>query len=203
MAERGTWRDRLLAGMGAAAVATLFYRGLQAATAYRAVLREECWAWTWLPFDEGWLGWYLSMFLLVGLPWFLLPTWSQVVRYGQCLLGMAAVGWITFLLYPTACARPDAAGHSWAYVLLLKLDGANNCLPCLHSAMAVLAVGALWPAVGTKGAGLIRAGLLAWTTLIGVSIVALRQHTDWDTLVGVLLGLAATLGYRWSLRNKT
>lgn len=197
MDERGTWRDRLLAGAFAGAVATVAYRGIQAATLKRALLREECWSWTWLPFDTRWLGWYLSMFVLVGLPWFILPTWSQVLRFGQCLLGMAAIGWVTFLLYPTACVRPGAQGCVHGF--LLSLDGANNCLPCLHSAMSVLAAGVIWTREDRRPGRFVQATLVLWVVLICISIVALRQHTDGDMLIGVLLGLVATFVYRRTL----
>lgn len=180
--------QRMAMGAGVGLIATIAYRSIQYVSVARAAVRQECWTWQWLPFDAAWIWPYLSMFLLVGLPWFMLPTMRQVRRFAVCLLATAAVGWITFIVYPTACARPTADGQPAYYALLLALDRPNNCLPCLHSAFSVLAAWALIKGsnIFRRFAGAVLLGI--WLMIICASIVALRQHTDVDMLAGVGLG---------------
>jgi hypothetical protein len=189
-------------GLGAVTglIITVAYRGIQHGTESRAVVRDDCWAWQWLPFEPAWIWPYLSMFLLVGLPWFLLPGLRQVKRFAWCLLAVAATGWTVFLVYPTACARPDATGQPFYYAALLALDRSNNCLPCLHSAMAVLAAWVLGYGSEIFGHFSGRVLLAVWTGLISVSIVALRQHTDADMMVGMILGGMAATGWTYGER---
>lgn len=175
-------------GAAAGVIATIAYRSIQSSFIGQAVVRDSCWGWQWLPFNASWIWPYLSMFVLVGLPWFFLPKLSQVRWFATCLLATAAVGWISFILFPTACARPPAEGQPAYYALLLTLDKPNNCLPCLHSAFSVLAAWAL-----ARGCHVFRnwAGALflgSWLLVICISIVGLRQHTDWDTVAGCVLG---------------
>jgi hypothetical protein len=177
-------------GLGAviAIVATIVYRSIQHWRPDRALVRNECLGWDLLPFNAWWLAPYVSMFVLVGLPWVLLPKWCQVRRFAWTLLGVAAVGWITFLVYPTACVRPSAEGQPWAYTVLLALDAPTNCMPCLHSAFAVLAAWALWLDSQIFQSAVARFALVLWVATIGISIIALRQHTDVDMFMGVALG---------------
>lgn len=189
--------QRTVWGAAVGVIATVAYRGIQGVSLARASLRHECWSWDRLAFDPAWVWPYLSMFLLVGLPWYLLPTLREVRRYAFCLLAVAAVGWITFLLYPTACVRPSAAGQPGYYALLQVLDRPNNCMPCLHSALSVLAAWTLMRscAVFRRPAG--AALLIGWLLVLCISIVALRQHTDLDTLVGVALGCLGGLLFQF------
>ncbi len=183
--------ERLLLGAGMALIATVAYRSIQWAAVERAVVRDTCWTWQWLPFSAAWVWPYVSMFALVGLPWFLLPEISQVRRFAVALLATAATGWIVFLVHPTACARPGPEGQPEFYALLLALDRPNNCLPCLHSAFSVLAVWALAWSAQIFRSPLARLALGGWLAAISVSIVALRQHTDVDMAVGLMLGAVA------------
>jgi hypothetical protein len=195
---------RVRFGLGAlvGGIALVAYRTIQLVVADRAVLRETCWTWTWLPFHAAWLGPYLLMFPLVGLPWFMLPEIGQVRRFFWCALGVAACGWVGFLTHPTACARPAAVGQPAPYQWMLAVDLPNNCLPCLHAAFSVLAAGALAGdcAWGRRAWGRVLLGLTL--AAISVSIVALRQHTDLDTVAGLGLGAAGLAAYRgWPVRR--
>ena len=186
---------RLALGALVALVAGVAYRSIQFHALTSSDLRTSCPGWELFPFNELWLWPYLSMFVLVGLPWLLLSTLAQVHCFARRLLAVAAVGWICFLLFPTACLRPSTEGLGLAYRLLIQVDAPNNCFPCLHSAMALLAARCLslgaprfagWPA---------RLALLLWVICISLSIVALRQHTALDTLAGLLLGLLGSLAF--------
>ncbi len=189
-------RELLLrTGLGAAValVAGLAYRSLQFHFLPDSSLRTQCPGWDLLPFHPLWLWPYLSMFALVGLPWFLLPWPGAVTCFARRLLATAAVGWVCFALFPTACLRPSPEGHGFAYGLLLALDAPNNCMPCLHSAMALLAALALARDSAAFSGLAARLLLAAWVAVISLSIVALRQHTGLDTLAGLALGALAGL----------
>lgn len=179
---------RLALGSIVGLIAAFVYRFLQDFGAGRAEIRSECWMWHWLPFDAWWLGPYLTMFVLVILPWLMLDEWRQVKRFAAILLSMAAVGWIVFMIYPTACVRPPPDGQPFVYAMLLWIDQADNCMPCLHSAFSVLTTGVLLTGSSAfrSVAGKFILGI--WLLVICVSIVALRQHTDLDTLAGFALG---------------
>jgi membrane-associated phospholipid phosphatase len=193
---------RLALGAAVGLLALVAYRSIQAVTAERAEIRAECWGWTQLPFATTWMWPYFSMFVLMGLPWFFLDDWSRVRRFAACVVGTAAIGWISFLVHPTACLRPAPDGQPVIYQALLALDRPDNCWPCLHSAFSVLAAGALMLGCGRCRARPVRFFLLAWVVVISGSIVALRQHTDADMVAGCFLGLAATWVFARSPRSQ-
>ena len=180
--------ERLALGGGVGVIATIAYRSIQALATEGADVRQTCWTWQWLPFNAEWVWPYFSMFILVGLPWFLLPDLRLVRRFALCLLGVAATGWITFLIYPTACIRPNPDGQPVYYQALLLIDQPSNCLPCLHSAFSVLAAWTLSYGAANRNIGITRALLAVWLLLIFISIVALRQHTGIDIVAGIILG---------------
>lgn len=180
---------RFALGAVVGGIATLAYQTTQHASLARAIVRETCWSWTWLPFHVAWFWPYVSMFVLVGVTWFFVPTWQDARRFAVCVLATGAVGWVTFMVYPTACARPPVDGQPIYYATLMALDRPNNCLPCLHSAFTVLAAIVL---AATRYRTFVERALL-WgaVAVICVSIVGLRQHTDLDTAAGALLGALA------------
>lgn len=182
-------RLRLAFGLATAVIATIGYQTSQHLGAGRAIARAHCWTWQWLLFHPAWLAPYFSMFVLMGLPWLLLPR-AVLHRFAVAVLATGAFAWTVFVTYPTACVRPDPAMVGPVYRALVWFDGANNCLPCLHSAFAVLPAYFLARYCRSFQRLGPRLALVAWNLLIGVAIVALRQHTDLDVLAGVALGVA-------------
>ncbi len=202
------WRDartqlgaalgkKFLAGAAVGVVFTTIYRALQEQPWRAAAMRADCVTWRGLPFNAAWVWPYLSMFPLVGFAWLSLPDARAVGRFAGSLLATAGVGWICFLLWPTGCVRPVVVDPPLAYRWLVALDRPTNCLPCLHSAFAVIAADAVAQSWGFTWPGRLLLG--AWLLVIAVSIVALRQHTDVDTLAGVALGAAGA----WLNRRRT
>ena len=186
---------RLGLGAGVALVAGLVYRSIQHLPGTVPQLRETCPGWEHLPFHPLWLWPYLSMFILVGLPWFLLD-WPRAVRsFAVRLLCIAATGWLCFIVFPTACLRLPAEGQGFAYQWLLSIDRPNNCLPCLHSALSMFTALALARGSSAFAGTWARLALFSWVALLSLSIVALRQHTDLDTVVGLLLGALGSVGF--------
>ena len=187
-------REKILIGGIVGVICTIMYRSLQAYGWREPLLRADCPGWSLLPFHAGWVWPYLSMFALVGLAWLALPDAAAVRRFALHMLGLAAVGWICFGVWPTACIRPVGEDLPTAYRWLVALDQPTNCFPCLHSAFSVLAAWVLAPC----GGRILRLLLWAWVAVLVVSIIALRQHTDSDTLTGVVLGFIAG----WSFRRR-
>ncbi len=192
---------RIMLGAAIGVVATVMYHGTQYLGAPHARLRETCWSWQWVPFHPAWFWPYVSLFVLLGVPWFTLTTWEAVKRFAAILVSMAAVGWAGFLLYPTACVRP--AGDVPAYLArLYDVDWPNNCFPCLHSALAVFgAYGVIGRASWVQSL-FWRYLIGGWTVLILISIVALRQHTGMDEVAGLVLGTVAAWVFRRTARER-
>jgi len=179
---------RLALGAGVGLIAMVAYDGIQYSTIGRAVLRQDCWSWQCVSFNPAWVWPYESMFILAGLPWFLLPTLRDAQRFAVALLATAAVAWVVFVAYPTACVRPSTVGQPTYYVLLRVFDQANNCMPCLHSALSLVTA---WSLVSEQTIFARFGGILSlviWLAVVSVSIVALRQHTGVDIMAGFALG---------------
>lgn len=194
------WKNGRLARVGwgalVAVVATIGYRGTQALTTSEAVPRSDCTAWHGVPFSPWWLVPYASMFVLMALPWFCLPA-ERLRGFGVTVLSMLVVAWLTFVFYPTACMRPGESGGGWAYQVLVRLDGPNNCLPCLHVALPFVAACALAANGGWwRGRGG-RATLAGWLVFITLSTIGLRQHTGLDVATGLALGAISTWLGSW------
>ncbi len=186
---------RIALGAAVGLVAMVMYQGTQYLSAPRATVRETCWSWEWLGFHPAWFWPYASLFVLLGFPWFTLTSWMAVKRFAAVLLGMAAVGWVTFVLYPTACVRPR--GDVPLYLArLYEVDWPNNCFPCLHSALAIFGAYGVTCRVSCADSVFWKCLIGAWTLAILVSIVALRQHTGVDAFAGIVLGAAAAWVFR-------
>jgi hypothetical protein len=187
---------RFLLGSAVGLVATVMYHGTQYLGATRALVRADCWAWRWVPFHVAWFWPYVSVFVLMAGPWFLLRQWTSVRHFALALIAMAAVGWVIFVIYPTACVRPNPA-HLPSYVSgLYELDWANNCFPCLHSALAVIGVYGVCGGQSRLTSPGPRMLVGVWTVAILISILGVRQHTGIDTFAGMVLGAAAIALFR-------
>lgn len=195
--KAGSFYSRLAWGAAAGAIAMIAYHGTQYASLDHAVVSADCWSWHRVPFHPAWVWPYESMFVLVGLPWFMLRTLREVQRFALALLASAAVGWVTFLLHPTACVRPSPIGEPAYYGALHELDWPNNCMPCLHSALAIVSIWALIRGRTVLAGPGGRVFLATWLGLITVSIVALRQHTGIDIAVGMGLGCFGAVLFTW------
>jgi hypothetical protein len=144
-----------------------------------------------IPFTEGAVWLYLSLFLLIPLaPLFVAPG-PPVGRY---VAGVAAIGLVShlcFLFWPTAVARPAVAAPGFPYAVVVGADRPVNAYPSLHASLAVYS--ALWGHAllrGARGAAWWRAGLWAWTLAVLYGALAIRQHVVTDLLAGAALGTA-------------
>jgi hypothetical protein len=144
-----------------------------------------------VPFDAGWVLWYMSMYVMLVIPPALARTTEQLGRY---LLGMAmmfAVAGVCFFAYPVAYLRPGLpVGAPWLYRLVVSMDQPINCIPSLHAGMTVYAMLLLGRILDDVPA-LTRRALLGvgwmWTGLILYGTLATKQHYFWDLPAGAVL----------------
>ncbi len=186
-------QKRLGYAVGVGIFVSVGYRLVQEITLTRSHFVADCWSWHIVPFSAGWVLPYLSVFFLMGLPWLLLPSLGAVRQFALRLLIIELVAWSIFLVAPTACVRPDFQDTSFLYTLLQRLDRPNNCMPCLHSALTVLAGWSLWKESHLFSGNVPRALLAIWASFIVAAIFGLRQHTGFDVVAGTALGVATLL----------
>jgi hypothetical protein len=201
-ARRTLQRDlgvKLTVGAGVGVLCTLMFQMLQHFGPGIPRMCTDCIAWRLVPFDPGWTWVYLSMMALVGLAWLFLPDAREARRFACFLLGSAAVGWVTFFLYPTGSVRPAVDSPPWIYRALVAADAPTNGLPCLHSTLSILAAAALTARGRIFASGWGRFISVAWVIAITVSVFALRQHTGLDVVIGSVLGLAIGGAYVWNV----
>lgn len=191
---------RFALGAAVGLTATIMYHGTQYLGASRAIMRTSCWTWRIVPFNPLWFWPYISLFVLLGLPWFVLRTWSAVRAYAAALLAVAAVAWLTFVIYPTACVRPSELYLPSYLSTFYLVDWPNNCFPCLHSAFAVYGGYVMCCRASYWDTPVPKVVIYSWVVAILVSIVALRQHTGIDAVTGIGLGAIGIWLFR-SLRS--
>jgi membrane-associated phospholipid phosphatase len=143
-----------------------------------------------VPFGPWALGLYVSLWIYVILGPSLISSRRELVSYAWAAAAMSAVGFGTFILWPTAVPVSDFTPYpSLAY--LKGVDASGNAFPSLHVAFAVFT--AIWLGRLLRGMG---AGAFArtlnvlWCLGIVYSTVAIRQHVALDAIAGALLGAA-------------
>ena len=133
-----------------------------------------------------WIGVYMSHYVFVLLPVFVVRDREFFRRVMRAYLMAFIVGYIGFLVYPTASPRPAAVPGdgfaAWCLRLNYSLDTPYNCFPSLHVAVSVLAALACYRVHARLG---IAAGV--WAALIGVSTLYTKQHYAVDVVTGALL----------------
>ena len=147
--------------------------------------------------SPGWSFVYLSLFLAVLLPAFVIHQQELVRRTILAFLAIWLIAYVVFIAYPTVGSRPAAvAGEGfpeWTLRAIYSSDHRYNCLPSLHVAQCFLAAFACHRVNRNVG----RAAML-WAFLVGLSTVYTKQHYVLDVLTGILL---AWVGYFVALRG--
>lgn len=190
-------RTKLISGAVFSALFTGVFKFLQTAPLAAPLVWEHCWVWDRVAFSSAWTLPYMSLFPLIGLAWMAQPDWREVRRFLTAMFGAALCGWVPFLLFPTASARPPLEGASVLYQWLAALDLPTNSSPALHSAFAtVAAVGLVHGAM--RVGWWLRTLVWLWVAIIAIATVVLRQHTDLDVLGGFAAGALASYLYRRS-----
>jgi membrane-associated phospholipid phosphatase len=135
---------------------------------------------------------YVSLWPYVTLAPSLITSRRELISYGWASAAMSAVGFATFVLWPTAVPKVDfqLSPHS-SLAILKTVDASGNAFPSLHVAFAVFTAAWLARLLREMGAGAV-ARAVNWLWCLGIvySTLAIRQHVALDAISGILLGAA-------------
>ncbi|GDY12344.1 hypothetical protein LBMAG53_12220 [Planctomycetota bacterium] len=182
-----------LAGVGLLLAGTIAYVAVQLWRGRDAIAVPAA-PWDGMVPAWPWLAWpYLAQLAIFGLPTWWIDERQRMARHLAGWVAIVGVSLLVFILVPTAVVRPPADGPAWQFIQ--GYDTTANAFPSLHAACAVYAVLQArllrnWPAWATPVAW-------AWTALVFVACLGLRQHTTWDLAAGAALAVAV---HRWTLR---
>lgn len=145
-----------------------------------------------IPFQPGALPLYLSLWVYVTVGPSLLRTWRELLSYSVAAIVLASLGFLVFILWPTAVPMAEIDPSLLPSLAHLKqVDASGNAFPSLHVAFAVF--NAIWVSRQFQElhAGNI-ARALNWIWCLGIvySTMAIRQHVALDALSGAVLGVA-------------
>lgn len=142
---------------------------------------------------------YISSFIVVILPYFLIKDKEKFKHLAWCYLGVMLIAYLIFIILPIKALRPEINGGGLFYNILLmvySLDFPYNNFPSLHVGLSFLS--SLIIFCENKKAG---SYLLVWAGLIALSTLLIKQHTILDVLGGLILSIGAYFVY-FKLRNK-
>jgi membrane-associated phospholipid phosphatase len=146
-----------------------------------------------IPFVPASVLGYLSTYLLLAAPPFVLRSRRELQALAATLLAVILAAGVCFLIVPAEPAFPPL-GESGVWDGLVRfakwVARTHNYAPSLHVALSVVCV-----AVYARHAGRVgRVLLWLWAAGIAASTLLLHQHYLVDVVTGLLLGLA---GVRW------
>lgn len=148
-----------------------------------------------IEFSPEWIYAYASLALLVPLAPLLARTRTELVRYSQGLTVLCVTCFVAFLLVPVAGPRPEWAGASGLYSVIVTLDRPTNSLPSLHAGLTVyslLFMGRVFASnLGARGRSRFVATAGIWGGLIFYSTLATKQHWIVDLPSGALIAWAS------------
>jgi membrane-associated phospholipid phosphatase len=140
-----------------------------------------------VPFEPGWAWVYQSLYAPINLvPW-LSRERAELRRYTAGFTLTCAIGFATFLVCPTVGPRPDVAGATGLYALLVQVDMPGNAFPSLHAALLAYTIAF---ALRLRLPTALITALSAWVLLILYATLATKQHYAVDLVAGVALALA-------------
>lgn len=191
---------KLIAGAVFSGLFTGIFKVLQRTPLAEPHVWARCWTWDQVAFSSAWTLPYMSLFPLIAIAWYAQRDWRELRRFLTAMFAAAMCGWIPFLFFPTASARPPLEGTSLLYQWLAALDLPTNSSPALHSAFAtVAAVGLVHGA--TRVGWFWQVLVWLWVAVIAHATVVLRQHTDLDVLGGFVVGGVVAWLYRRSFAS--
>lgn len=192
--------------VGATVGFTLFF------TAYFHVLRHPLFPVTvmpltfvdrWIAFSPWWMAPYVSLWVYVTLPPFLLTDRRELAVYGAGAVVLSAVGLAFFFFWPTIVPAIDP-GADWVGPMrvLKTVDASGNACPSLHVAFACFSAFWLENMLKRMNASMVMRWLNAvWALAIAVSTMGTKQHVLWDAVGGAALGIAVALLHRAAWRR--
>ncbi|HEY2015253.1 MAG TPA: fatty acid desaturase [Bryobacteraceae bacterium] len=169
----------LLGLMTAACYFGTLHAGMFAATTMPLTALDRA-----IPFVPQLVAVYLSFFLLILAPLFLIDDSRELrdTAFGFALI--VTVSSVAFLLWPTAIPAASTAPLPSG---LLAVDGERNACPSLHASLALYCTLCAQRRVRTFWA---RYGLWTWAVLVMFSALATKRHVAIDIAAGAALGWA-------------
>lgn len=157
----------------------------------------------WIVFNPWWMLPYISLWVYVTLPPFLLIKGRELVLYGAGAAALSAVGLAVFFFRPTIVPAMDlGSGWSGPMRILKTVDASGNACPSLHVAFACFTAYWLDVMMRRATASYAMRGLnIIWAFSIVVSTIGTKQHVVWDAVGGIVLGLAAAMMHRAAWRR--
>lgn len=178
-------------------VATIFYASYGATNALasaRANVPEIYFAWERaLPFWAWSIMPYWSLNLLYALGFFLCRDAGELARYVTQLLAAQMIATLFFIAFPLQMSweKPAVSGLSgFLFSSLAAFDLPFNQAPSLHIILCVV-VGAFY--LRKARAVWLKAALVAWFALIGLSVLTTYQHHFIDIPTGLAAGCLVLL----------
>lgn len=141
---------------------------------------------------------YISVLLLMPLPFLWMATRVELHRHALEFLAIMAIAFFIFCLWPTSIPRPvyDSGG---LYAQLVAWDSHTNAVPSLHAAFTVHAIVA---ALRVWTRPLSKLFFVVWGVAIIGSAGFTHQHRALDLLAGAALALTITaIGARIAARR--
>jgi membrane-associated phospholipid phosphatase len=138
---------------------------------------------------------YVSLWPYVTLAPALITSRRELISYGWAAAALSAVGFATFILWPTAVPQADFQLSLHSSLSMLKtVDASGNAFPSLHVAFAVFTAAWLSRLLQEMHAGR-AARVINWLWCLGIvySTLAIRQHVALDAISGVVLGAAVAV----------
>ena len=173
-------------------VAAIFYASYGATNALasaRANVPEIYFAWERaLPFWAWSIVPYWSLNLLYALGFFLCRDAGELARYVTQLLAAQMIATLFFIVFPLQISweKPTVSGLSgFLFSSLAAFDLPFNQAPSLHIILCVV-VGAFY--LRKARAAWLKAALVAWFALIGLSVLTTYQHHFIDIPTGLAAG---------------
>lgn len=143
-----------------------------------------------IAFRPGALPLYVSLWVYVPLAPALLVLTREMKIYTVAVLVLSAIGFLIFILWPTAIPKPDVDASMVSSIAYLKaVDASGNAFPSLHVAFAVFTALLFGRILGEMRSGLLLRSL-NWLWCLGIiySTIAIRQHVALDAVAGIVLG---------------
>ncbi|HRE83535.1 MAG TPA: phosphatase PAP2 family protein [Opitutaceae bacterium] len=152
-----------------------------------------------IPFSPLWLLPYVSLWVYVTIPPFIMTRGRELALYGVAAAVMSVLGLAIFFFWPTTLPPLDIDWTRHPSVQFLKsVDAAGNACPSLHVAFAIFTAFWLHRLLReTKRARLWQVLNNVWAGAIVLSTLGTHQHVVWDVVAGTALGVIVAVGHAY------
>ncbi|MFH1682290.1 MAG: phosphatase PAP2 family protein [Candidatus Woesearchaeota archaeon] len=139
---------------------------------------------TKIPFMPMFVFVYISMYLLVLMPYFFVKERKSFNSAALSYFLVMGLSYLIFFLFPVKMLRP-AVENSLVNLIYL-LDAGYNCFPSLHVSLSLLSAAVCFHSNKRYW------WLFIWAGVVSLSVLFVKQHYLLDVLGGILMSM---LGY--------